>query len=78
MMKPAYVDRPQSVSDVRQFLTATQPAEEETRPVEPDPVKEETLVIEKPQPKPQPKPEPKPEPIFEPEPGHLQNPVLKN
>ena len=62
MMKPAYVDRPQSVSDVRQFLTATQPAEEETRPVEPEPVKEETLVIEKPQPKPQPQPKPEPEP----------------
>ncbi len=50
MMKPRLDERPQSVSAVKQFLTATQPAEEETRPVEPEPVKEETVVIEKPQP----------------------------
>lgn len=49
MMKPRLDERPQSVAAVRQFLTATQPAEEETRPVEPEPVKEETVVIEKPQ-----------------------------
>ncbi len=62
MMKPRLDERPQSVSAVKQFLTATQPAEEETRPVEPEPVKEETVVIEKPQPKPQPQPKPEPEP----------------
>ena len=62
MMKPRLDERPQSVSAVRQFLSAPQPAEEETRPVQPEPVKEETVVIEKPQPKPQPQPKPEPEP----------------
>ena len=67
MMKPRLDERPQSVAAVRQFLTSTQPAEEKTRPVEPEPVKEKTVVIERSQPKPQPKTQPKPQPKPKPE-----------
>ena len=63
MMKPAYVDRPQSVSAVRQFLSAPQPVvEEATQAVLPESVAEETEVMEKPRLKPEPEPELKPHP----------------
>ena len=71
MMAPAYVDRPQSVADVRQFLTGSQSLDESTQLVQEDPVAEETELIEKPkpQPKPQPQPAPKPQPVPKPQPS---------
>ncbi len=67
MMAPAYVDRPQSVAAVRQFLTGSQSLDESTQLVQEDPVAEETELIEKP--KPQPKPQPQPAPKPQPSPG---------
>ncbi len=71
MMAPAYVDRPQSVAAVRQFLTGSHPLDESTQLVQEDPVAEETELIEKPkpQPKPQPQPAPNPQPVYEPQPS---------
>lgn len=39
MMKPLLGERPQSAAEVKQFLDNPRPAEEETRPVKPEPVK---------------------------------------
>lgn len=67
MMKPAYIDRPQSVIAVRQFLSAPQPVvEEATQAVLPESVAEETEVMEKPRLKPEPELEPEPKPQLNP------------